>query len=87
MSVSDKYGIMLCQHLEIVCYHNAVALACNTCPEEAGWEDGCEIEASLGYMDEFKLSLDSRVRSCPQNNKQTKNYLNLAARVSKLQQV
>lgn len=66
MSVSDKYGIMLCQHLEILCYHNVVAPACYTCPEEAGWEDRCEIEASLCYMDEFKSSLDYRVRSCPQ---------------------
>lgn len=70
MSVSDKYGIMLCQHLKILCYHNVVALACNICPEETGWEDRCEIEASLGYMDDFKLSLDYRVRSCPKNNKQ-----------------
>lgn len=83
MSVSDKYGIMLCQHLEILCYHNVVAPACNTCPEEAGWEDRCESEASLGYTDEFKSGLVYRVRSCPKNNKQTKNYLNLAARVDK----
>lgn len=38
-----------------------------------GWEDRCEIEASLGYMDEFKLSLDYRVRSCPK--KQTNKNL------------
>lgn len=74
MSVSDKYGRMLCQHLEILCYHNVVALACNTCPEETEWENCCEIKASLGYMNEFQTSLNYRVRSCFIHNKQTKNY-------------
>lgn len=31
-----------------------------TCPEETRWEDWCEMEASLGYMNE--TSLDYRVR-------------------------